>query len=49
MNYTEGLDIGYRWYESKNIQPLFPFGFGLSYTTFSFDHLQVTPTSERQH
>jgi beta-glucosidase len=43
-SYSEGLLVGYRWYQSKGIKPLFPFGFGLSYTTFAFSHLKVSPT-----
>ena len=43
--YTEGLKIGYRWYESEGIEPLFPFGHGLSYTNFEYSHLQVTPAT----
>jgi len=39
--YSERLLVGYRWYDSKGIAPLFPFGYGLSYTTFRFSGLQV--------
>ncbi len=45
VQYSEGLLVGYRWYDAKAITPLFPFGFGLSYTTFSFANLNVTPSS----
>lgn len=45
VKYAEDVFLGYRYYTSANKKPLYPFGFGLSYTTFSFSRLRISPPS----
>ena len=44
VEYKEGILVGYRWFDTKKVEPLYPFGYGLSYTSFSFEK----PTTDKK-
>ncbi|HUP03005.1 MAG TPA: glycoside hydrolase family 3 C-terminal domain-containing protein, partial [Bryobacteraceae bacterium] len=45
VNYTEGLEVGYKWFDAQKKEPLFPFGYGLSYTTYAYSNLKASMDS----
>lgn len=49
LKYTEGAKVGYKWFEANHKQPLFPFGFGLSYTTYVYSGLTVDDAQRTVH
>ncbi|MEL4307733.1 glycoside hydrolase family 3 C-terminal domain-containing protein [Joostella sp. CR20] len=49
VTYNEGILIGYRWFDTKNIAPLYPFGYGLSYTSFELKNAKADKNSYKEN